>query len=500
MLNGFTRAFPPLKFMTAEQEETIHKGALFTLQKTGMQIEHDGALQQLAAAGCDVDHESKRVRIPPWLVEDCLRKVPSNFRLKARDPGNDLVIGGDTVHFMQGMGMRFVDLDTWESRQATASEHREAMIVADALPNLHLAEGWEIYTDRRNIPPVMGMLENLASAFRYSSKTQVAGNIQDTEIFAIQMAQAVDADLFPEIEHACPLTIQSGGAEAAFRYAEASMPFVPALSVNQGATGPATLAGAVVLKVAELMGWVVMTQVHTPGAPMAIHHGISPIDMRTGNKLLGTPARGIGSGMMNQMLRRYDIPIWSNTGFASNSKKIDFQAGYEKSLGTLLSALSGGHVQMYQGGSNVELMYSPEMSVMEDDVAGWIGGVLEGPIFNDETLAIDLINEVGPVPGHYMATAHTRKWWNKEDTFPVVADTESYATWITSGRRDMLDLAKEKVAEILETHTPTPLTDAQEQAIEDVLTEARTHYRGKGLITDAEWSSYMEELSLGDGR
>ena len=498
MLNGFTRAFPALKVMSEEQEEAVHRGALFTLEKTGMQIEHQGAQDLMEAVGCKVDRDTNRVRMPAWLVEDCLRKVPSNFRLRARDPRNDLMVGGDTVYFMQGMGMRFLDLDTWETRQATASEHRQAMIVADALPNLHLAEGWEIYTDRRNIPPVMGMLENLASAIRYSSKTQVAGNIQDTEIFAIMLAEAVGTDLFPELEHACPLTIQSGGAEAAFRYAAAGIPFVPALSVNQGATGPATLAGATVLKVAEFMGWIVMSQVHTPGAPMAIHHGISAVDMRTGDKLLGTSARGVGTGMLNQMLRRYGVPIWSNAGFASNSKKIDFQAGYEKSTGTLLSALSGGHVQMFQGGSSTELLYSNELAVMEDDVAGWIGGVLQGPIFNDETLAIDLINDVGPIPGHYMAQAHTRKWWNKEDYFPVVADTEAYSSWITTGKRDMLDRAKEKVEEILTTHTPVPLTGSQEEAVEDVLAEARKYYRGRGLITDAEWSSYMEELRLGD--
>ncbi len=500
MLNGFTRTFPPLRYLTAEQEESIHRGALFTMETTGMQIEHDGARRLLADAGCAVDDDANRVRMPAWLVEECLRKVPTHFRLRARDSANDLMVGGDTVYFMQGMGMRYVDLETWETRPATAAEHREAMIVADALPHTHLAEGWEIYTDRRNIPPVMGMLENLASAIRYSSKTQVAGNIQDTEIFAIMMAQAVGTDLFPEIEHACPLTIQHGGAQAAFRYAEAGIPFVPALSVNQGATGPATLAGAVVLKVAETMGWVVMSQVHTPGAPMAIHHGISAIDMRTGDKLLGTPARGVGTGMMNQMLRRYGIPIWSNTGFASNSKKIDFQAGYEKSLGTLLSALAGGQVQMFQGGSSTELLYSNELAVMEDDVAGWIGGVLEGFIFDDETLAIDLINEVGPIPGHYMAQAHTRKWWNKEDYFPQVADTESYASWVTTGKRDMLDRARDKVAEILSTHTPSPLTDSQEDALEDVLKQARDFYRKRGVISDAEWETYLQELSLGDGR
>ncbi|MFW2340119.1 MAG: trimethylamine methyltransferase family protein [Acidimicrobiia bacterium] len=498
MLKGFTRNYQPLKMLTGEQEASIHGGAMYTLQKTGMQIEHKGALDLMADAGCDVDFDAQRVRIPSWLIEECLRKTPSQFRLKARDSAQDLMVGGDSVYFMQGMGMRYIDLDTWETRPATGAEHREAMIVADALPNIHLAEAWEIYTDRRNIPPVMGMLENLASGIRYSSKTQVAGNIKDTEIFAIEMAKAVGTDLFPEIEHACPLTIQEGGAEAAFRYAVAGIPFVPALSVSSGATGPATLAGAVVLKIAETMAWVVMTQVHTPGAPMAIHHGISATDMRTGNKVLSTPSRGVGTAMMNQMLRLYEIPIWSNTGFASTSKKIDFQAGYEKSVGTLLSALTGGHVQMYQGGSSTELMYSPEMAVMEDDVAGWIGGVLEGPIFNEETLAIDLINEVGPIPGHYMGQAHTRKWWNKEDYFPQVADIEAYASWAATGKKDMLDNAKEKVAEILANHKPLPLSDAEEQALEDILVEARNHYRAKGMISADEWDLYMRELESTD--
>ncbi len=89
MLNGFTRAYPALKFLSAEQEESIHRGALFTLQKTGMQIEHAGALKLMADAGCGVDMEQQRARIPSWLAEECLRKVPSNFRLKARDPQND---------------------------------------------------------------------------------------------------------------------------------------------------------------------------------------------------------------------------------------------------------------------------------------------------------------------------------------------------------------------------------------------------------------------------
>ena len=495
MLNGFTRSFPPLEMLSAEEMESIHRGALFVLEKTGMRIGHAGALKLLADGGCSVDLESERARFPTWLVEECLRKVPTHFRLRARDPNQDLMVGGDTFYFMQGMGMHFVDLDTWETRPATAAEHRQAMIVADALPNVHLAEAWEIYTEREGVPPVMVMLENLASGIRYSTKAQVAGNIQDSEVFAIELAQAVGIDLFPEIEHASPLMIGVGGVGAAFRYMDAAMPICPALGVAMGAQGPATIAGSLVLQVAETMGWAVLTQLYRPGAPIAIHHGAGALDMRTGIDIWGGPAVSVSTAMMNQMLRRYGIPIWSNAGFASDSKKIDFQAGFEKSTGALMAALSGGHLQLFQGGSSTELLYSPELSVMDDDIAGWIGRVLQGARIDNETLAIDVINEVGPIPGNYLGHAHTREWWKNEDSFLAVTDHEPYSSWVMSGRKDMLDRAREKVQDILATHQPRPLTDCEEEAVEDILNRARAHYRGKGVIPDAEWSTYMEALS-----
>ena len=74
--------------------------------------------------------------------------------------------------------------------------------------------------------------------------------------------------------------------------------------------------------------------------------------------------------------------------------------------------------------------------------------------------------------------------------------TTSKSTAISESTRARLE---ESVAEILETHRPTPLTASQEEAVADVLQEARDYYRGKGLITDSEWTTYMEELSLGDG-
>ena len=110
-------------------------------------------------------------------------------------------------------------------------------------------------------------------------------------------------------------------------------------------------------------------------------------------------------------------------------------------------------------------------------------------------MAIDLINQVGPIPGHYLGTAHTREWWRKEQFIPQVADLEAYPVWVRSGKRDTLTLARERMEEILATHQPKPLTAAEEQAIEEILKEARGYYRKKGLISVEEWDDYLSALT-----
>jgi trimethylamine--corrinoid protein Co-methyltransferase len=197
---------------------------------------------------------------------------------------------------------------------------------------------------------------------------------------------------------------------------------------------------------------------------------------------------------MNQMLRKYQIPSCPGSGFTSTSKKIDYQTAYEKSLGALISALSGANLQIFQGGSSAELLYHPVLSILDDDVAGWIGRFLEGVTVTDDTLAIDLINQVGPIPGHYLGTSHTREWWRREQWLPQSADLEAYPVWIRSGKKDALALAKERMEEILATHKPSPLTPDQERAIDSILQEARGYYRKRNLISDAEWSSYSRTL------
>ena len=494
MLDGFTRAMDPLRTLSPEELETIHGRALFTLEKTGMRIEHERALDLMESGGCRVDREERRVRIPAWLAEECLRLMPSSYVVTARDGRSDLMVGGDTLYFMQGMGMRHVDLDTWETRPATLAEHRDATIVADALEHCHMGDAIFSYTELEGVPPIMTFLETLASGLRYSGKAQHYGYAKDCDIFAVQVARDLGINLEPELDASAPLTIFSGAIEAAITYVEAGMPIQPCVGITMGAEGPMTLAGTLVQAAAMTMGWVVLTQLIRKGAPLSIQYGFEPMDMRRGGMLFGSVVNALGHVGFNQWLRSHQIPSCTSAGFTSLSKKFDYQCAFEKGMGALVAGLSGGNLQIFQGGTTAELAYHPVLSIMDDDIAGWIGRLLQGTTVNPDTLAVDLINQVGPIPGHYLNTAHTRQHWRDEHNFPKTADEEAYAVWKDTGKPDMLTHARERMNHILATHKPEPLTNQQERAIERMLTDARDHYRSNGMINDDEWATYMQTL------
>lgn len=482
MLKGFTRNFKPLEILSGEQIQAIHRGTLDVLETTGIRVEHEKALELFTNSGCKVDLKEKRVRIPGYLVEDCIRKSPSSFALRARDPAYDLRIGGNTMYFVQSVGTRYVDLDTWEPRPATLKEHGEAIRVLDALNTVHLLCGCEFYMDMQNIPPCMVMLEGLASGIRNSAKAEIMCYSSDCEVFAIKMAKTVGMDLRGCMSFSPPLAVYRDSCEAAFRFAEAGFPIGIDAGTAYGATGPATIAGSLITNNAELLAGVVLVQLIRPGIGVMVSGFSFPIEMRSGHPFFGSVAMSLHDVMFEQIWRRYDIPTTSGGDAFSNSKKIDFQSGYERSMTLLIAALAGANLPWLHGAIHGELTYNPVMAILDDDIAGWVGRFIEGVEVTDETLAIDLIEQVGPIPGQYLNTEHTRKWWKKEQFMPKAADREPYPEWIKSGKKDAIALAKERMKGILATHKPKPLPPEQDKAIEAILEEARSFYRQKGLM------------------
>jgi trimethylamine--corrinoid protein Co-methyltransferase len=493
MKEGFTRKFKPLEILTDNQIEDLHKTTLDVLQATGIRIESEKALKLLERSGCKVDYNNKRAYFPPALVEECLRKAPSNFRIKARNPKNDLSIGGNTFYYNAGMGMNTIDLDTWEPRTATMEENYEGVTVLDALDSVHLIPWYTPYFNFKDVPPVMSMLESLVAKLWNSSKVVGEGYSNDCEIFTIEIAKAMGIDLVNQCASSAPLTYYSDAIEAVFRYVEAGFPVCIVTGTIFGGTGPVTIAGSLVTSNAEIMAGVVITQLLKPGTRIGVLNAVYPQNMRTGSVNFGQIGISLYSSAFNQIWRKYGIPIWDGDQAFTNSKRIDYQCGYEKSIMTVISALSGAHLLFLHGGLYGELSFHPILAILEDDIANMAGRFIEGIEINRETLALDLINDVGPIPGFYLNKAHTREWWRKEQFIPKAADGLTYPEWMKIGKKSSFDYAKERMQEILKTHkVDPPLTDSQKKSIREIVEEARNYYSKKGKISKNEMKIYRK--------
>lgn len=116
--------------------------------------------------------------------------------------------------------------------------------------------------------------------------------------------------------------------------------------------------------------------------------------------------------------------------------------------------------------------------VMDNEFARMIKHTVGGIPVTDETLAVDVIREVGPFD-HFLGHEHTFKHM-KTQSQPRFIDRTVRETWEQSGKTDIFQRAAEEARRILETHKPKPLP-------QDVLATIRS------LVAEAE-----EELGILD--
>jgi len=490
---GLIRNIRPLEILTEEQIELIHKDTLDVLQKTGVRFESERALKLFKENGCNVDMDNKLVKFPPGLVEESLRKCPSNFQIKGRSD-QELSFGGNISCFLPFPGKDIIDLETWEPRPPTRKEFYDTVKIMDSLDTVHYTGSYVPFFGFKDIPPVMQMLEGDAANFRNSTLPLHCNYGYDCELFAIDMAKALGAVNLGVVGVSPPLTYQKDSCTSAFRNIEAGFPLYIQSGATYGATSPATMAGATVTNNAELMAGVVMAQLIKPGVGVLVSDFGFPQNMRSGHPAFGRIESSIHQIMFNQIWRKYNIPIGNHSTGVSYSKRIDYQCGYEKTTALIMSLLSGANEIGFHGCVYGELSFHPAQLLLDDDLVGMIARLLEGVEINRETLAFDVINKVGPIPGTYLTEEHTRNWWRKSQFIPKSSDSLTYPEWMEADKKDCISYALDRMEEIIGTYKPEPLTDKEEEAIESILEEARKYYRKKGLISDKEWDAYKKNL------
>ena len=267
-----------------------------------------------------------------------------------------------------------------------------------------------------------------------------------------------------------PLQWDTKNVSGALEYARMRQPVALTPEVMAGATGPVTLAGTMVQHNAEVLSMLTLMQLMCPGSPVIYGAASSITDMRTSTLRLGAPEQGLMQVGFAQLAQRYNLPTRGVAG-VSDSKALDLQAGYETTFNLLLAVLAGFNFVTYALGSiDSSLSVSYEKILTDHDLLGMVERLVKGVDVSDETLALEVIDAVGP-GGHYLAQKHTRDYHATQHFIPHLLDTQPYDGWAKAGSKDLRDKAREEVKKILHQHQPPTLDKDLQKRLEEYVAQ-----------------------------
>jgi trimethylamine--corrinoid protein Co-methyltransferase len=93
--------------------------------------------------------------------------------------------------------------------------------------------------------------------------------------------------------------------------------------------------------------------------------------------------------------------------------------------------------------------------VIANDTIGWLRAATRGVPVDEESLALDVIEELGP-SGDYLSHQHTMRHF-REPFYSKLADKGTHSQWVARGATTMEERAARQVDQILESHQPEPL-------------------------------------------
>lgn len=464
-----SRCITPYQMVSHAAIQKIHTGTLQVLENIGVKFTDDAALHFLAEHGCSVDFEKQLVKFPPDLVESCLKKCPSEFTLHARNSQFDITFDSTSVHFSACSGMAVLDINSMQRRPGTLKDAEEAARLCDALDNV--AGSNPGLGEIANKPTETNLEWLYAAAIRNSEKVTSVAVMNDSEKWGVKMAQAAGEDIIITINSASPLGWTGDQIEGARLATAADLPVGLQSMASPGVTAPATLAGVATVMNAEILAMAVFIELLKPGTGLMYSCFTIPLDMKSAMLASGSVELGMLTVLSAQLSKFYGMGSIVYLPM-TDAKLPNQQAGYEKAMQWLLAGMSGINLIWGAGMVDGHTLWSNAQLMIDAEMCGMVSHCLNGFQVSDDTLAIDVIKEVGHFPGNYLTTDHTLNWWRGERYLPLVSLRESFERWVELGSKDILLQADERARSLLENHQIVPLPPDVDKEIDKLLNAA----------------------------
>lgn len=466
------RNIPTYDILSEENLLRIEAVADRILAEIGIEFRDDpAALDLWRKAGAEI--EGLRVRFPKGMLREILASAPSTFTQYARNPANNVEIGGNAVVFSPAYGSPFVmDLDKGR-RYGTIEDFRNLIKLAQFSPWLHHSGG--TICEPVDVPVNKRHLDMVYSHIKYSDRAFMGSvTAEERAEESIEMARILfGADFVDQncvilgnVNVNSPLVWDGTMTKALRAYARANQAAVIVPFILGGAMGPVTSAGAIAQSLAETMAGCALTQLERKGAPVIFGNFLSSMSLRSGSPTFGTPEPAIGSMVVGQLARRLKLPLRCAGNF-SNSKLPDAQAMQEGVMSMMSAVHCGANFILHSAGFVDGLLaMSYEKFVMDTDFCGALHSYLAGVVVDDNTLAMDAFEEVGP-GSHFLGSAHTMRNYQTAFWDSALSDNEPFEKWSESGSTDMATRANAKWKKTLAEYEAPPLDIAIDEALQD---------------------------------
>ncbi len=454
----------PLKILSPGQVEAIHEASMKLLAKTGVRFDHEGARTRLIERG-GVPHAERKnvVTFPQDVVEDAIRKIPWYGAYCARDPKNDVAFDGEhTFSHALGGNPAILELDTGALRPSTLQDVVEATRMQDALEHCHTAGPLVVATD---VPAPIHVVKTMEAMLANTTKSLSGYALRTTEVeILLRMGACVSggAEAFRKRpiftlygSPSSPLTYDEHVCAVILLGASHGVPVDIVPCPIAGGTAPLSLAGGLAQQNAELLAGVLLLQTVDLKIPTQYSGRLSLLDLRSGKNLWGMPELGLISAATVQIAHRYHMTA-DVYGVTTDANGWDMQIGLERMVAALPPALAGADNLSGIGGA-WENAASLAMAVIDDEVYADVFRLIRGIEIDEDRLALDLIDKVGPM-GNFLAQRHTMKYLREgEMRNSNLWDKRTMDRAKTDGLRPLQEVAADRARQILKEHEPVPL-------------------------------------------
>jgi len=475
--NYVTNATVQFQVLSQHQIEEIFYAALESLEISGHTFYTDEGLSLLKKAGAFVD--GNRVKIPSALVQQALQTVPKRVSMADSRTGKRVMyLEGNNSYYGTGSDTPwFVEPRTGERIRARYQDVACAAKTIDALPNIDFAMSLGIVQD---VPVLTSDRHQFEAMVLNTSKPMVI-TAHDVVGFAdiVHMSQIIAGGedelkknpfLILYAEPISPMQHPIDSVNKLLFAAEHGIPVVYTPAPMAGTTAPATLAGTLVMGVAESLAGLVIHQLKKPGAPFIMGGVFTVMDMSTTTFSYAAPEFNLLQAGQTDIAHYLKLPIFCTAG-CSDSNAFDQQAGIEAMFSILVTAMSGGNLIHDVGYIEYGSTASLDMLVMGDEIISMVKRFIRGIEVDDDTLAVETIANVGP-GGHFLGEPHTLKHFKSQLWFPQLISRTRYDDWFAQGAQTLGDRVHKKTLRILDEHKPVPLSTEVQKKMKDIIANA----------------------------